>query len=122
MSHPEQGDPPFTPGNRKVILPTVMRLTNEQREIIKHQAVECFGARVEVRLFGSRLDDDARGGDIDLYIETELPRSEARERESAYYCSLQQLLGEQKMDIILMTPDTDPQPIHIEAKKTGQPL
>ena len=99
-----------------------MRLTNEQRKIIKQQAIECFGPQVEVRLFGSRLDDDTRGGDIDLYIETALPRREAVVRESRYYYMLQRLLGEQKMDIVLMTPDTDPQPIHSDAKTSGQAL
>ena len=27
------------------------------------------GARYQLTLFGSRLDDDARGGDVDIYLE-----------------------------------------------------
>ena len=48
-----------------------MRLTSEQIAAIKGLATECFGAGTAVYLFGSRLDGAKRGGDIDLYIETD---------------------------------------------------
>ena len=47
-----------------------MRLSSETRQIIKREAADLLGADCEVRLFGSRLDDDQRGGDIDLLIAT----------------------------------------------------
>ena len=37
--------------------------------MIRALTEEHFGADSEIWLFGSRCDDDARGGDIDLYIE-----------------------------------------------------
>ncbi|MDT8440010.1 MAG: nucleotidyltransferase domain-containing protein, partial [Wenzhouxiangellaceae bacterium] len=46
-----------------------MRLTNNQIQAIKTAAAEIFGDEAEVWLFGSRIDDDKRGGDIDLYVE-----------------------------------------------------
>jgi predicted nucleotidyltransferase len=46
-----------------------MRLNDQQRSIIRTAVTENFGAGANVWLFGSRVDDAARGGDIDLYIE-----------------------------------------------------
>ncbi len=38
-----------------------MRLSNREKEVIHTAALEAFGAEARVRLFGSRLDDAARG-------------------------------------------------------------
>ncbi len=47
-----------------------MRLTPAQQDVI-HQATRLnFGEDAKVWLFGSRVDDSRRGGDVDLYIET----------------------------------------------------
>jgi predicted nucleotidyltransferase len=45
-----------------------MRITEQQRKIITQSAAEVFGSDVEVRLFGSRTNDLARGGDIDIQV------------------------------------------------------
>ncbi len=50
-----------------------MRLNATQTRTILHCVREQFGADVRVMLFGSRLDDAARGGDVDLLVESELP-------------------------------------------------
>jgi predicted nucleotidyltransferase len=53
-----------------------MRLTEDQIEIIRALLYRQFGAASTIWLFGSRTDDSAKGGDIDLYIEpARLPRS-----------------------------------------------
>ena len=46
-----------------------MRLSNRQREIIEKTAIRHFGKEVRVYLFGSRVIQYAKGGDIDLYLE-----------------------------------------------------
>ena len=46
-----------------------MRLTDHQARAITQLAHELAGERAQVRVFGSRLDDDARGGDLDLILE-----------------------------------------------------
>ena len=46
-----------------------MRLTTSQIETIRQAARQNFGAGASVWLFGSRVDDARRGGDVDLYIE-----------------------------------------------------
>ncbi|GAB4296072.1 MAG: hypothetical protein Kow0096_13300 [Thiohalomonadaceae bacterium] len=48
-----------------------MRLTNQQAELIRNSIRRYFGANAKVWLFGSRIDDSRRGGDVDLYIEPE---------------------------------------------------
>ena len=46
-----------------------MRLTTEETSTIRAAVEARFGAGSGVWLFGSQLDEGARGGDIDLYVE-----------------------------------------------------
>jgi len=50
-----------------------MRL--EEREIIKRVIKEKLGD-VKIYLFGSRIDDKSKGGDIDIYIDKKLSSRE----------------------------------------------
>ncbi len=45
-----------------------MRLTEDERDSIKRVVSGVFGADTAVWLFGSRTDDNKRGGDVDLYV------------------------------------------------------
>jgi len=47
-----------------------MRLTHTQIDIIRKATSQNFGQDALIWLFGSRVDDSRRGGDVDLYIET----------------------------------------------------
>lgn len=47
-----------------------MRITETERRVLRDAAREAFGADSTVFLFGSRVDDSRRGGDIDLLVET----------------------------------------------------
>ena len=44
-----------------------MRLSEQEKKIIKSVIAEIFG-EAKVYLFGSRLDESKRGGDIDLFV------------------------------------------------------
>lgn len=44
-----------------------MRITEQQAFVIKKTILRFFGEDSSVMLFGSRADDDKRGGDIDIY-------------------------------------------------------
>ena len=46
-----------------------MRLKQRDIDAIKIAAADAFGTGAVVRLFGSRVDDTKRGGDIDLHVE-----------------------------------------------------
>jgi len=48
-----------------------VRLTPDEIEAIRWAAHESFGPSAVVRLFGSRVSDERRGGDIDLHFEVD---------------------------------------------------
>lgn len=50
-----------------------MRLNTDQINAIKTTTQSVWGNAVQVILFGSRVHDTAKGGDIDLYLETDHP-------------------------------------------------
>lgn len=52
-----------------------MRLTLEQTTLILRAIADQTGPGARVALFGSRVDDSRRGGDIDLLIESDPPLS-----------------------------------------------
>ena len=99
-----------------------MRLTDRQIRIIKEEVHRLFGPDTAVWLFGSRVDDSARGGDIDLMIEAALGADEALEKELRLYNRLIRRLGEQRIDIIIHRTATPRLPIHEVALTTGKRL
>ncbi len=48
-----------------------MRLSTNEINLIKNKVNIIFGETI-IYLFGSRIDDDKKGGDIDLYIISEV--------------------------------------------------
>lgn len=50
-----------------------MRLTQQQSSWILQTVLRLTEDDARVFLFGSRLDDDAKGGDVDILIETDRP-------------------------------------------------
>jgi predicted nucleotidyltransferase len=78
-----------------------MRLSEFEIESIKSVASHHFGADVQVFLFGSRTNDHKRGGDIDLFIRN--PNNEHLKIRSKieFITELIQLIGEQKIDVVL---------------------
>ncbi|MDP2752612.1 MAG: nucleotidyltransferase domain-containing protein [Rhodocyclaceae bacterium] len=45
-----------------------MRLSDTESALICRTIAEFFGSDAGVSLFGSRVDDTKRGGDVDLYV------------------------------------------------------
>lgn len=99
-----------------------MRLTAKAREIIRQTTFEIFGESARVRLFGSRVDDEQRGGDIDLLIDLPAPQADARKKSLTLAARLQMQLGDQPIDILVLDPETVLQPIHREAAAKGVPI
>lgn len=81
-----------------------MRLKDSEREAIL-STVKHLDNDAIVYLFGSRVDDAKKGGDIDLLVMSDrLTRDDKR----AIKMKLDELLGEQKIDIVLAVDDSDP--------------
>jgi len=97
-----------------------MRISELQRDLIKKTVLKYFGARSDLRLFGSRVDDNARGGDIDLYVEPEIRDVDAIVAAKLdTLLELHQLLGEQKIDLVINRKVGEMLQIYKVAKKTG---
>lgn len=50
-----------------------MRLSPEQKEALVRIVSKHLGSRSDVYLFGSRLDDALKGGDVDILVDVEKP-------------------------------------------------
>jgi uncharacterized protein len=83
-----------------------MRLTDFEINVIKQSASEIFGSDVQVYLFGSRVDDTKKGGDIDLYIKTKVGND--LRHKIKFLVLLEQELGEQKIDIVFAEDQSRP--------------
>ncbi|MBP9764035.1 MAG: nucleotidyltransferase domain-containing protein [Gammaproteobacteria bacterium] len=98
-----------------------MRLTEKETKSICEAFLSHFSKNDHLWLFGSRVDDAKKGGDIDFYVETEEkdPRI-ALEKKLSFLNDLWSSLGEQKIDVVLnLTHDNFNLPIYQQAKLQG---
>jgi len=96
-----------------------MRLSVAQQRQIKQAVTEVCGGDVIVKVFGSRLDDNKKGGDIDLLIQLS-----DRVTQPALLCAqiqakIMRKIGEQKIDVLLAAPDLPRLPVHDVAETEG---
>jgi predicted nucleotidyltransferase len=96
-----------------------MRLSKQNAAIVKTEVEMVFGPDARVWLFGSRVDDAARGGDIDLLVEADVDREAALDKELRLYARLVRRLGDQRIDIVVHRMGTPLSPIHVSARQTG---
>lgn len=79
-----------------------MRLSNKMKDILLHAAKESFGD-VDIFLFGSRVDDSRRGGDIDIAIKTDLEKEEFSKKRLQFQTLLFRLDFEIPVDVVQLT-------------------
>jgi predicted nucleotidyltransferase len=99
-----------------------MRLQVHQIEIIRRVVKELAGNDSKVSLFGSRIDDNARGGDIDLLVEVIHPVDEPAWLSAKISGRISSMLGGQKIDVVLIAPNIRCFQIHEVAQKEGVTL
>lgn len=99
-----------------------MRLTDHQAKAITQLAHEIAGERVQVRVFGSRLDDNARGGDLDLMLELPEPAANPALLVARFSARVTRLIQGRKVDVLLTAPNLKRLPIHDVAFREGKVL
>lgn len=99
-----------------------MRLTTDQVRAIRQTAQRVLGDGVRVSVFGSRALDNRKGGDIDLFFETDARFANRAKVLCQLYGALTLALGDRKIDVILKDANTPPAPVFDIAKRTGIPL
>lgn len=77
-----------------------MRLSQFEIEAIHSIAKKYFGSDAQVFLFGSRVDDDKKGGDIDLFISTNEMYLLTLETKIQFLAELKSQIGDQKIDVV----------------------
>ena len=93
-----------------------MRLTTSEINAITQNAKNIFGDAAKVYLFGSRVDDSKKGGDIDLYVISE-NQDNLYEKKIKFLSALDMTLGEQKIDVVIAKDKN--RPIEKEAIAKG---
>jgi len=92
-----------------------MRINKQEIEAVRNCFEEVFKSG-KIYLFGSRVDDSKKGGDIDLYLITE-QTEDMLMKKIDFLVKLKQSIGDQKIDVIISRDKT--RLIEQEALKNG---
>jgi len=96
-----------------------MRLTPSHVQLIRCTATELFGEHARITLFGSRVDDQRKGGDVDLMVEVPDPVDEPAVIIARMASRISRAMEGRKVDVVLKAPNLLLQPIHEMAERTG---
>jgi len=99
-----------------------MRLTDYQIQAIRQLACQVAGHQSRVRVFGSRLDDTAQGGDLDLMLELPEPVDNPALMAAQMSAQVSRVMHGRKVDVLLSAPNLKRLPIHEIAFKEGVEL
>jgi len=93
-----------------------LRLKKKEIEAIKKVANLIF-KDPKIYLFGSRVDDNLRGGDIDLYIRLDYKPNLTDDVK--FLVKLKKIIGERKIDLIIDYPERKKELIDKIVEKEG---
>lgn len=99
-----------------------MRLTESQTEAIRQLTRQVVGPAARIRVFGSRLDDTARGGDLDLMLELTEPVDNPALIAARLSALVSRAMNGRKVDVLLSAPNLMRLPIHEIAYAEGRLL
>ncbi len=94
-----------------------IRLNQEYLKFICHKSLELFNSK-EVWIFGSRVDMNKKGGDIDIFIKT--PNTDnILPTKIIFLREFEKKFGEQKVDLIIEAANSNFNKIFEIAKLEG---
>lgn len=96
-----------------------MRLQPEQVKTIKDTVERLVGPTSRVWLFGSRVNEALRGGDIDLLVETDEIVPNRVKTLCKIEGALVMALGDRKLDVLLKDARTPDVPVFEVARRQG---
>lgn len=89
-----------------------MRLPPEQLQAIHQLAQQVAGDGALLRVIGSRLDDSARVGDLDLMLEMQKAVENPALLAAMLSAKVTRALQERKVDVLISAPNLLRLPIH----------
>ena len=96
-----------------------MRLTPEQIQTIRTGAAQVAGSEARVWLFGSRVHDDAHGGDVDLLLVLDAPVDEPALIAARLATRVSRAMQGRKVDVVVKAPNLQHLSIHTIALAEG---
>jgi len=99
-----------------------MRISPQERASIRQATESVAGAGARALLFGSRVHDDLRGGDIDLLVELPAPTEDALGLSVRIAARIQRQIGLRKIDILIADPVTPDSALLRQARQDAVPV
>jgi hypothetical protein len=99
-----------------------MRLSPEAVDAIRSAVQALARPDARVRMFGSRLDDSTRGGDVDLLLEVPTPVAQPARLSANLAARISRALGGRAVDVVISAPNLRHLPVHAHAQASGIPL
>ena len=97
-----------------------MRLSSEQIDSLRRIVRTVAGPAARVRVFGSRLRDDAAGGDLDLLVEMAEAVDAPAELAARLSARISRSLHGRTVDVLILVPNLRRLPVHEIALAEGQ--
>lgn len=109
-------------GSTRFYTDPMRRLSPHEVESIKRAVAQVAGSAARLSLFGSRVDDNLRGGDIDLLLEPDTPTEHPAWLGAQVEAAILLALGDQKVDVLVAAPNLTDSLVHQAARATGRHL
>lgn len=100
-------------------LKRTMRLCTDQVATMRQEALNLAGDSARVWLFGSRVHDEARGGDVDLLVEVDEAVTEPALLSARLGARVSKSMHGRKVDVLIEAPNLLRLPIHAVAHAEG---